>query len=239
MWTRRRVPAQPGLRGRGPGCRPVVGTCIALACSLLADRAAADGPLRLAVEWAKLGPFLHPEEATPYPFWQPDADRAVVKAAAHTESHSFLDGAMGPGRWSLVARDWEEARLLMGRLAATDEVKRGRSKRMIVLRGRVVDGPITPFAQLGLGQWRFDPDMPATPHNALIAGQLGVGAEYVVASWVSIAIEADCTLVDPGRLEASNPQSREVPDVQPRSKGDRWSHPPALWSSFLAAYARF
>jgi hypothetical protein len=239
MWIRLRLPARPGLGGPGSGCHALVGVCVALACALRAGEAVAEGPIRLAVDWEKLGVLLHPEDATPPPSWRPDADRAVLKAAAHAESHSLFDGALGPGRWSLVARDWEEARLLMGRLAATDEVKRGRSKRMILLRGRLVDGPITPFAQLGLGQWRFDPDMPGMPHNALIAGQLGVGIEYVVASWVSIALEADCTLLDPVRLEASNPQPREEPDPEPRWRDDRWVHPPALWGSFLAAYARF
>jgi hypothetical protein len=240
MWIGLRLAARAGLGGPSSGCHAFLGACVALACALRAGEAAADGPIRLAVDREKLGVLLHSEDATPPPYWRPEADRAVVKAAAaHTESRSLFDGALGPGRWSLVARDWEAARLLMGRLAATDEVKRGRSKRMIVLRGRLVEGPITPFAQLGLGQWRFDPDMPAMPHNALIAAQLGVGVEYVVASWVSIALEADCTLLDPGRLEASNPQPREGPDPEPRWRGDRWVHPPALWGSFLAAYARF
>src|SRR5579859_4757888 len=162
---------------------------------------------------------------------------ACVALACSLAAGRAAAEAEGPGRWSLVARDWEEARLLLGRLAATDEVKRERSKRMVVLRWRVFDGPITPFAQLGLGQWRFDPDTPAMPRKPVVAGQLGFGIEYVVASWVSIAFEADCTLLDPARLEAFNPQPREEPDAQSRLRGDRWVHPPALWGGFLAAYA--
>jgi hypothetical protein len=217
-----------------------VAACVALACSLLARRAAGDGNIRLAVEWEKLGALLRPEDVTLTPSWRPDADRAVVKAAAHPESRSLFEGTVARGRWSLVARDWDAARLLMGRLAATDEVKRGRrTKRMVVLRGRLFEGPITPFAQLGLGQWRFDPDMNAMPRKALIAGQLGIGAEYVIASWVSIAFEADCTVLDPGHLEPSNPQPSEGPAGQSRSRDDRWGHPPTLWGGFLATYARF
>jgi hypothetical protein len=233
--TRLRRPGGP--RPHGSGCC-AVGTCVALACSLLAGRAAGEGNLRLSVEWEKLGALLRPEGVALTPSWRSDGDRAVVKAAAHPESRSLFESTLARGRWSLVARDWDAARLLMGRLAATDEVKRGsRSKRMALLRGRLLEGPIAPFAQLGLGQWRFDPDMPATPRKALIAGQLGIGAEYVVASWVSIAFEADCTVLDPGRLEASQPGKE--PAAWSRSRADRWVHPPALWGGFLATTARF
>jgi hypothetical protein len=205
---------------------------VAFAGLLVASRAAADGRIRLAVEWEKLGALLHAEEVPALPSWRPEADRRVV----HTEPRSLLDGAHGQARWSLVARDWDAARLLMGRLAATDEVKRGRSKRMVLLRARLTEGPLAPFAQLGLGQWRIDPDTPAMPHDAVIAGQLGVGLEYSFTNWASIAAEADCTLLDPGRLEPSDPRAPPVPVPAP---GGRWMHPPALWGSFLAARARF
>jgi hypothetical protein len=197
--------------------------------------------MRLAVEWEKLGPLLRPPDVTPSPTWRSDADRAVLKAAARSESPSLFEGA-GAGRWSVVARDWDAAWSLLGRLAATDEVRRGRSRRMVLLRGRLLDGPVTPFAQFGLGQWRFDPDMPAAmPRKAVVSGQLGIGLEYLVAGWVSVAFEADCTLLDPIRLEASNPQPQphEEPDEPSRSLDDRWVHPPALWGGFLATHARF
>ena len=225
-------------RSHGPGCR-AVGACVALGCSLLVRQAAADGSLRLGVEWEKLAGLLPPEGVTPDPFWRSDAGRELVKAATRPQSPALLHGTGGLGRWSVVARDWDAARSLIGRLAATDEVKPGRSRRMVVLRGRLLEGPITPFAQLGLGQWRFDPDIPAMPRKALVAGQLGIGVEYVIANWVSVAFVADCTLLDPVRLEASNPQPHEEPDVPSRSRDDRWIHPPALWSSFLATRARF
>jgi hypothetical protein len=209
-----------------------------MGCTLAVRPAAAEGTLRLAVEWEKLGALLRPQDVTPSPIWRSDADRAVLEAATHPESASLLEGA---GRWSVVARDWDAARSLMGRLAATDQVKRGRWRRMLVLRGRLLDGPITPFAQLGLGQWRFDPDIRAMPRKALMAGQLGVGIEYLIASWVTVAFVADCTVLDPVRLEAAHaqPQPHEEPDDPSRPRDDRWVHPVALWGGFLATHARF
>jgi hypothetical protein len=204
---------------------------VALAAALLTQRAVADPGIRIAVEWDKLGELLHRDDGSSSS-GQPDADR-LTPAKPSAQAHSVLDGIQGPGRWSLVARDWEAARLLMGHLAPTDEVKRGRSKRMVLLRGRFVDGPVAPFAQLGLGQWRIDPDTPAMPHDALL------GAELALASWVSLALEADCTWLNPGRLDTSVFPAREVPDSQFLPHDVRWVHPPTLWGGFLAARARF
>ncbi len=238
MWTcLRRFPALPSPFPRRSSCR-AAGACAALAAALLTHGAVAGGGIRIAVEWDKLGELLHRNDASSSSR-QPDADRLTPATRPPAESHSLLDGIQGPGRWSLVARDWEAARLLMGHLAPTDEVKRGRSKRMVLLRGRFVDGPVAPFAQLGLGQWRIDPDTPAMPHDAVLAGQLGIGVELALASWVSIALEADCTWLNPGRLDTSEFPSREVPDSQFLPHDIRWVHPPTLWGSFLAARARF
>ncbi len=214
-----------------------------LAACLLANRAVADVGIRLSVEWDKLGALLRTgnsaaDAGARLSSWRPGEDRPV-SSSPRPEGPTLLDGAEGPGRWSLVARDWEAARLLMGRLTATDEVKRGRSKRMILLRGRLVEGPLVPFAQIGLGQWRVDPDMPAMPHDAVLAGQLGVGVELAVASWASIAVEADCTWLDPARLAPPDSQPRAPVDPAPWVPDARWVHPPALWGSFLAARARF
>jgi hypothetical protein len=224
MWTRLR--RSPGWRP--PRCRSscFLGACLVLAASILPRRAVAASGIRLAVEWDKLGELLRRQDVS-LSAWRPDADHVVP------------DGTHGPGRWSLVARDWEAARLLMGRLAPTDEVKRGRSKRMVLLRGAFADGPVAPFAQLGLGQWRIDPDTPAMPHDAVLAGQVGAGVELAVASWVSVALEADCTFLDPGRLGTPEFQPREVLDSQFRPHELRWVHPSALWGSFIAARARF
>jgi hypothetical protein len=208
-----------------------------LAASILPRRAVAASGIRLAVEWDKLGELLQRQDA-PLSAWRPDADHPVP-ATPSSGPRTLLDGLRGPGRWSLVARDWEAARLLMGRLAPTDEVRRGRSKRMVLLRGAFAEGPVAPFAQLGLGQWRIDPDTPAMPHDAVLAGQVGAGVELAVASWVSVALEADCTFLDPGRLGTPEFQPREVPDSQFRPHEVRWVHPSTLWGSFIAARARF
>jgi hypothetical protein len=240
MWTHlRRLlgAARPPDRHR---CRALglCALCAALVGSLLPNRAAADGRIRLSVEWDKLGDLLRRPEVESSPSWRPDAERSVVQAVRDA-SHSLLEGGPTAGRWSLVGRDWDAARALMGRTTATDEVQRGRSKRMVLLRGRLIDGPVTPFAQLGLGQWRIDPDTPSRPHESLVAGQLGVGIEYAIAGWASVALEADCTLLDPGRLQPSYPQALEPPGAPLLPRDVRWMHPPALWGSFLAARARF
>jgi hypothetical protein len=240
MWTRLRCLLPNGRPSPRHRCRAqrLCILCLTLVGSLLPNRAAADGGLRLSVEWEKLGALLGRPEVDTCPSWRSDADREVVRAVG-AESRSLLEGSPTTNRWSLVAHDWDAAKLLMGRLTATDEVKRGRSNRMVVLRGRLGDGPVAPFAQLGLGQWRIDPDMPAIPHDVLVAGQLGVGIEYAIASWVSVGFEADGTVLDPGRLEPSYPQPLEPRGAPLLSRDVRWVHPPALWGSFLAARARF
>ena len=240
MWTCVRLRALRRVLGRPArhrsSCR-AVGACVALAGSLLANRALADVGLRVAVEWEKLGGLLRRGEVAPRPSWLPDADRLALALAP--PAPSLLDGAQGPGHWSLVARDWEAARSLMGRLTPTDEVKRGRSKRMVLLRGLFASGPVAPFVQLGLGQWRIDPDMPAMPHDAVLAGQAGAGVELALASWVSVALEVDCTLLNPGRLDNPDAEPPALLGANPRPQDARWVHPPALWGSFLAARARF
>jgi hypothetical protein len=232
MWTRARHPACRRAR-----CR-VLAACAAVAASLLASRAGADGTVRLAVEWEKLAALLHRDEGTTRPSWRPDRDRAIPETP-RAGAPSLFDGLQGRGRWSLVARDWEASRPLMGRLGPTDEVRSGRTKRMVLLRARLLEGPITPFAQFGLGQWRIDPDMPAKPHDSAPAGQLGVGVEYALASWVSMAVEADCTLLGPDHLDPADPLRLERTGAPIVPRDVRWVHPPALWGGFLAARARF
>jgi hypothetical protein len=245
MWTRSVHAAGP----RRSRCA-ALGACVAAAACLLAGRAGAEGTLRLAVEWDKLAALLHGGEApSSHPSWRPDRDRAILEMprvedrgspeAPRAEATALLEGLQGRGRWSLVARDWQVSRPLMGRLGPTDQVRPGRSKRMVLLRGRLLEGPISPFAQLGIGQWRIDPDMPAMPHDSVPAGQIGVGVEYALASWVSLAFEADCTLLDPAHLDPPDPLRLERPGSGLVPRDVRWVHPPALWGSFLAARARF
>ncbi len=126
---------------------------------------------------------------------------------------------------SLVARDWDSAKLLMGRLSAVDQVQHGRSWRMALLRARFAEGPLVPFAQLGLGQWRVDPDMPAIRHEQVFAGQLGGGVELILSSWASIALEADCSMLAPEKrlagldLDPRAPARARPGPASPRGPG--------------------
>jgi hypothetical protein len=215
-----------------------IGVCAAIAATLLAGDAGADATVRLAVEWDKLVGLLRGEGAASPGPWRADPDR-VISEASRAHAPSLLDGLQGRGRWSLVARDWETARPLLGRLGPTDEVRDGRTKRMVLLRGRLLEGPFTPFAQIGVGQWRIDPDMPAVPHDRVPASQVGFGLEYAVASWVAVAFEADCTLLDPGHLDPTDPLHPVRPGAGIQQRDLQWVHPPALWGAFLAARAQF
>jgi hypothetical protein len=131
------------------------------------------------------------------------------------------------------------------------------------MRGRLIDGPLTPFFQLGLGQWRVDPDMPSLPHEVILAGQAGVGAELALRPGLSIALVVDCTLLQPEH--ATPPEPDQVRAAESRGfagqtghtglassaqgqpeRGDvggnggaTWLHPPAFWGAFLAARATF
>jgi hypothetical protein len=242
VWRGVRWP--PSRRSRGPHAWALVAwvAVVALAGVLVASRALADTGVHLAVDWAKLGALLSRDDGSARASWQPEADRPL-RPTRLAEPFGLLDGAQGSRWWSLVAHDWEGSRLLMGRLTPTDEVKRWRSKRMVLLRGRFADGPVAPYGQVGLGQWRIDPDIPALPHDAMLAAQVGAGVELALASWVSLALEAECTFLDPGRLDATD-SSPERSDSDAPGRGGlppeaRWVHPPALWGTFLAARAQF
>ena len=205
---------------------------------LLTSRAEAEGGMRLLIDWGKLGILLRRDDA-PSPCDSPLEMAARPHLALPDVPRlelPILDGFRS-GRVSLVARDWEAARLLMGRLSATDQVRHGRSRRMVLVRARLFDalaGSLSPFVQVGLGQWRVDPDMPVLPHDVLAAAQAGAGMELLLSRWASIAIEVNCTLLDPER-----PDRESHPQVGPPRGGAAWIHPPALWGSFLAARAIF
>jgi hypothetical protein len=133
----------------------------------------------------------------------------------------FLDSIERAAHLSLIARDWDAAQLLLGHLSPIDEVLRERSKRMVLMRRRLADGPLVPFVQLGLGQWRVDPDMPGIPHDVVLAAQLGAGAELRLTRLASVAVEGECTVINPARSDAL------------------WIHTSALWGGFLAARVKF
>lgn len=211
------------------------GVCIVLVGCLRAGRAAADLPFRLAVDWEKLGVLLQREDAEPRYDGRPAAGRSQHQRTAR----SLLDAASASDRWSLIARDWNEARPLVGPPTASDEVKTWRSRRMVLMRVKPTRGPLAPFAQIGLGQWRIDPNAPTSPHVSLTAGQLGIGIAYALGSSVSIVVQADCTLLEPGPVYGAYAQTSDHLEIRRSLQGSDWVHPSVLWGSLFAARLRF
>ena len=255
MWMRLLRRVSPRRQRGGRARRRGIGLLLALAGLLTANRARAEGVTRLSIEWEKLGKILRWGGVSVAP---PGAWRAELSPPPPSLAESpVLEGFRGLSGLSLLARDWDTARLLMGRLSAVDQVRHGRSWRMALLRGRFAEGPIAPFVQLGLGQWRVDPDSPAMPHDVILAGQVGAGVELALSSWASIAIEVDCTALAPEHRYGDEFEPRQTNVKSPAaslggtfaraatgaalpdSAAARWVRPPALWGSFLAARATF
>lgn len=117
-------------------------------------------------------------------------------------------------RVSFVARDWGSSLRLKGdRLSLVDAMRLTESTRMIVTRVRFGDlavSKVTPFAQVGLGQWRTDTNiMPLTPRSTEIAGQAGGGFEIQVSRKWELAFESTVTaLYREQREDTSIPQTR-------------------------------
>ena len=100
---------------------------------------------------------------------------------------------------TLVARDWGSAFRLAGdRLALTDGMRLSSSTRMVISRVRLADNKasrITPFAQLGFGQWRTDTAiMPQYKYSIQIATQVGAGLEVSLAHNWQLAWETSATV---------------------------------------------
>jgi hypothetical protein len=117
-------------------------------------------------------------------------------------------------RVSFVARDWGSSLRLAGdRLSVVDAMRLSESTRMIVTRVRLSDlrvSRVTPFAQVGLGQWRTDTNiMPLTPRSTEIAGQAGGGIEIQLTGKWQLAVETSITaLYREQREDTSIPQTR-------------------------------
>ncbi|MCL2778512.1 MAG: hypothetical protein FWD73_10950 [Polyangiaceae bacterium] len=99
-------------------------------------------------------------------------------------------------RVSFVARDWGTAFRIAGdRISLVDAMRLTASTRMVLTRVRLSNARVTPFLQIGAGQWRTDSNiLPRTPHSTEIAAQVGGGVEMqLMASW-QIACEIGGTL---------------------------------------------
>ena len=108
---------------------------------------------------------------------------------------------------SLVARDWGSSFRVAGeRLALVDALRLTSSTRMVFTRFRLTDARISPFAQVGLGQWRTDPSLlPLTPGYMELAAQAAGGIELrLMGSW-QIALESTMTTIYRERSDKSMP----------------------------------
>jgi hypothetical protein len=188
-----------------------------LATILCTGRARADDSTGLTVQWGKLVDVIHRGSAAllPEKGWQ------LGREGADTPSDELRWVGLSP-HVALIARDWDAARVLVGHLSPTDQIRLSRSSRMFVTRLRLADGRISPFAQLGLGQWRIDTDlMPVLPRDVELAGQLGGGFELTLSRLAALAVEVDYTLL-----------YRERREPQMVSE-------PRLWGTFLVARMQF
>jgi hypothetical protein len=128
-------------------------------------------------------------------------------------------------RVTVVARDWGEAyRLAGGGLGLLDSLRLSSSTRMVLTRVRFSDPRgtfVTPFAQLGAGQWRVDTSLlPVLQRDTEIASQLGGGIEMSLGGW-QLAWENSATVLVRDKREQSNVS------------------PTKLWSTTLASRVAF
>jgi len=219
LLLRRAQRARPcrGIRVALLRCVRALASLALLATILGTASARADDSIGLTVQWSKLADVIHRGSVALLPEngWQLGRD------APGTPSDDLRWVGLSP-HVALIARDWDAARVLVGRLSPTDQFRLSRSSRMFVTRLRLADGRISPFAQVGLGQWRIDTDlMPVLPRDVELAGQLGGGFELTLGRLAAVAVEADYTML-----------YRERREPQMVSE-------PRLWGTFLVARAQF
>lgn len=123
---------------------------------------------------------------------------------------------------SLVARDWGSSFRVAGdRLALVDAMRLTTSTRMALARVRMTDARVSPFVQVGLGQWRTDPYLlPLTPSYLELAAQSAAGIELrLMGSW-QVALESTMTSIY-------------------RERGDKTVPNPHMWSTTFASRVDF
>lgn len=199
-------------------------TCAALATTstALADES------RGAIDWGRLlvqlDTFARTGAERPSPA-APRGERPVATSEPYEQNPGNAWMGVAP-RVAFVARDWATAYRLAGdRLSLVDALRLSESTRMVVTRVRFGDlrfDRVTPFAQIGVGQWRTDTNlMPFTPRSTEIAGQAGGGIEIQISRWWQMAAESTVTAIVRDSREANSiPQTR-------------------LWSVMLASRIEF
>jgi hypothetical protein len=200
--------------------RPLGVTASILMCiTFAATTSAADGDVRMNVDWGNL--FRSGEEWLRASVEQERTESAKQESPKQPQLGTPWFG-VAPNV-SLVARDWGGARRLDGgRLSLEDAVRLNRSSRMVVSRIRLGEGRVVPFGQLGLGQWRTDPDLlPLMLRDTELAAQFGGGVElHLVGTW-EMACEYDLTML---YREQHEPQN--IPTTR-------------LWGSFVVSRVAF
>jgi len=126
----------------------------------------------------------------------------TLKAEQHEEATKAANpGGLGTAwfgvapKVSIVARDWGEGFRLYGApMALSDELRLSRNTRMVLSRVRLGSGRITPFVQLGVGQWRIDTTaLPGMRYGVEVATQTGFGVEAHLARRWDLVAEANST----------------------------------------------
>lgn len=113
--------------------------------------------------------------------------------------------------FSLVARDWSSAYRVAGdRLALVDALRLTSSTRMALTRVRLTeDSRVTPYAQVGVGQWRTDPYLlPLTPRYEEMAAQVAGGIELHLKGAWQLAVESTMTVVYLEQRDSSMPSTQ-------------------------------
>lgn len=112
---------------------------------------------------------------------------------------------------TLVARDWASTYKIAGdRLSLVDALRLSESTRMVVSRVRLSNTRLTPFAQLGVGQWRTDTNLvPLAVRSVEVATQVGGGIELRLTRAWQLAGEATATMIIRDEREYDNlPQTK-------------------------------
>jgi hypothetical protein len=108
---------------------------------------------------------------------------------------------------SLVTRDWQGGRPLIGPLVTSDFVRPSRSSQMLVGRLRLSTETVASFIQLGVGYWRLDAELiPRHGWEQDKAGQLGAGIEWMIlsgATSATIGVESESTVLLRGRVPST------------------------------------
>ncbi len=179
----------------------VLSLCTAALATTVATAARADETGAKPIDWGRLLVGLdayarHGSEAV-----QHESKVAEERAGSQVYMHNAGNAWFGVApSVTLVARDWGEAYRLAGdRLSLTDAMRLSSSTRMVLTRVRLSDSHVsrvTPFAQLGAGQWRTDTNlMPILYRSTEVAAQVGGGVELRVNGHWQVAWESTATLL--------------------------------------------